>query len=284
MTSPTAYVDFSSLAQLRYDATQAPQSSLRQVAGQFESLFAHMLLKSMRATSLGDGLFDSKESDFYRDMLDQQMSVELTKGRGLGLAEMLVKQLQDFVQPEKPEVASSGAIAKSQSDFVETVMPFAKRAARLLGVPPAAIVSQAALETGWGQRVIENTKGQSSHNLFGIKADSSWKGEKIAVRTLEVVDGSAQRVLEPFRAYETLQQGFDDYVEFLRSNPRYGNALKQTDSESFINEIHKAGYATDPKYSDKIIQILKGDSLKQAIDGSGIKGFFRPAVTVTNEG
>lgn len=267
MTPSTAYVDFSSLAQLRYESIQAPQSALRQVAGQFESLFTHMLLKSMRATSLGDGLFDSDESNFYRDMFDQQMSVELTKGRGLGLAEMLVNQLKDFVQSAEPEVPSSGPIAESQTDFVNTIMPLAKKAARLLGIPPSAIISQAALETGWGQRVIQNTQGLSSHNLFGIKADSSWKGEKVAIRTLEVVDGSTEAVFEPFRVYQTLQQGFDDYVTFLQSNARYTNALQQSDAEGFINEIHQAGYATDPNYSNKIIQILKGDSLRQAIGG-----------------
>ncbi|MFK8029903.1 MAG: flagellar assembly peptidoglycan hydrolase FlgJ [Gammaproteobacteria bacterium] len=79
--------------QARNDTAGDDIGNLREVARQFESLFTHMLMKNMRAASLGDGAFDSDQSKFYQDMFDQQMSTELTNGNGLGIADLLVKQL-----------------------------------------------------------------------------------------------------------------------------------------------------------------------------------------------
>ncbi|WP_052481107.1 flagellar assembly peptidoglycan hydrolase FlgJ [Gilvimarinus agarilyticus] len=70
--------------------------ALRQMARQFESLFVQQMLKSMRAASesFGEGNYmNSSETQFYSDMLDQQWSLELSKGRGMGLADTLYQQL-----------------------------------------------------------------------------------------------------------------------------------------------------------------------------------------------
>jgi Muramidase (flagellum-specific) len=97
--------------------------------------------------------------------------------------------------------------------------------------------------------------GESSFNLFGIKADRSWQGESVSVGTLEYRNGVAQREQARFRAYETPADSFVDYVAFLKRNPRYGEALKSRTGEEFIRGLQRAGYATDPRYASKILGI-----------------------------
>jgi flagellar protein FlgJ len=108
----TNYADFNGLAALRRDAKVQDPAALREAARQFESVFTRMLLKSMREASGGDALFDSQESQFYRDMFDDQLAVELSNGRGLGLADMMVAQLMrsGLVPPS----AEAGAAASAE--------------------------------------------------------------------------------------------------------------------------------------------------------------------------
>jgi len=89
----TQYTDLQGLAALRRDAGAQDPAALREAARQFEAVFTRMMLESMRDASGGDPMFDSEESRFYRDMFDNQLAVEMTKGRGLGLADMLVAQV-----------------------------------------------------------------------------------------------------------------------------------------------------------------------------------------------
>lgn len=158
----------------------------------------------------------------------------------------------------------------SPESFVEQLWPYAKQAADRLGVEPDVILAQAALETGWGKHVIKHADGQSTHNLFNIKADKRWDGQHAQLGTLEFRNGVMVKEPAKFRSYDSFQQSFDDYVNFLQRNPRYQEALKQTgDAEQFIEAIHKAGYATDPAYADKVKRILNGDTLAQFSQSSG---------------
>src|SRR5215470_810760 len=93
VTDASVYSDLAGLAALKRDARAQDPSALRAVAKQFESIFAKMMLTSMRKASFGDPLLGSDQQDFYQGMFDDQLSVDLTKGRGLGLADMLVQQL-----------------------------------------------------------------------------------------------------------------------------------------------------------------------------------------------
>ncbi len=117
MTAPTNinfFADFQGLAALKNDAKQQAPAALKEAARQFESLFTQMLLKSMREAnkSFGeDSMFGSDQADMYQDMFDDQMALQMSKGKGLGLAEMLVRQLQGGVQsteqPAAPRVRRS---------------------------------------------------------------------------------------------------------------------------------------------------------------------------------
>jgi len=148
------------------------------------------------------------------------------------------------------------------SQFVRDLMPHARAAAARLGVDPQVLVAQSALETGWGRHLPSDAEGRPSMNLFGIKAHDGWSGERTRASTLEYEGGAMVRKTETFRAYDSIRAAFDDYVNFLQSNPRYTEALRHAgDSERFVRELQKAGYATDPSYADKILAILRDSPL-----------------------
>lgn len=301
-------VDFHGLNQLRYQAKQSQddQQTMRQVAAQFESLFVNMMLKSMRQASLGEGIFDSDQSKMYQDMADQQLASDLSSRGGLGLQDVILRQLGgqsttmnqeikpgqaysvdtvvvrpalgvkvneriiEQIKDAKPAdtevVTPSGEVMSfdNPQDFVEKLWPYAEQAAEKIGVAPEVILSQAALETGWGQHVLSSKGGETSFNLFNIKADSSWAGDYTTKNALEYRDGKALHETSRFRAYDSYQQSFDDYVQFLQTQPRYREALQHVgDAETFVEQLHKAGYATDPHYADKIKRIMNGDTLAQ---------------------
>ena len=163
-------------------------------------------------------------------------------------------------------------LAQSPEEFVALVMPHALTAASSLGVSPLVLVAQAALETRWGQQVPTAGDG-SSFNLFGIKADANWTGKRVAKDTIEFAGGVAVRRKEPFRAYESLEHGFSDFVSFLKNNVRYASAIGAgTDSTRFADALQKAGYATDPAYSAKIGAILGSETLRRAV--GALKNFL----------
>ena len=258
--------------EVRTDA-DSPEA-LRAVAKQFEGLFAQMLIKSMRAASFGEGLMDSEQSEFYRDIFDQQLAAELSEGPGLGLAEMLFRQLSQGTPADAstpatgaaapaataapaadatPAATTSGASPASREAFVRELWPHAERAGRVLGVDPSTIVSHAALETGWGRALPRRDDGQSSHNVFGIKAAGAWQGGAAAASTLEYRDGAMQRGVERFRAYGSLAEGVDDYARLIGRAGRYADARGTgSDAAAFAQALQRGGYATDPAYATKL--------------------------------
>lgn len=150
----------------------------------------------------------------------------------------------------------------SPAAFVEKLRPYAVEAADDLGVHPGILLAQAALESGWGKRMIRHTDGSNSHNLFGIKADKRWAGAQIRVPTLEYSDGIAQKRHAAFRSYSDYAESFRDYVNFLRTNPRYQEALARGENPAgFIGSLQKAGYATDPDYAAKVMRIFRQHDL-----------------------
>ncbi|HCG5236310.1 TPA: flagellar assembly peptidoglycan hydrolase FlgJ [Vibrio parahaemolyticus] len=269
------------------------QEALHAAARQFESIFTSMMLKSMREANEGfeSNIMNSQNEKFYRQMLDEQMASELSANGSMGLADMIVAQLTAGQGNDKSETAmrdaansaveyrrvdpkkareiekrliESGELSRtshtpakfdSPESFVNSMKPYAEKAAKALGVEPSLLLAQAALETGWGQKVVQNARG-SSNNLFNIKADRSWQGDKVTTQTLEFHDNTPVKETAAFRSYSNYQDSFNDYVRFLNDNPRYETALQQCgDSESFIRGIHRAGYATDPTYADKVLQV-----------------------------
>lgn len=294
------YTDFSGLARLKTEARQESPEVLKEVAKQFESLFLTMVLKSMRAAKLSEGVLDSDQSRFYRDMYDQQLALHLSGDPGIGLADLIVKQLgrnktddaermalNDYLNSpvrRSPALSQSGERStessslpdrrdfdvkkrddspiKSSEQFVQRLHRYAEQAGSELGVEPRVILAQAALETGWGKSIISNRDGSSSHNLFNIKAGSSWSGRQANVTTLEFEQGVAKKQRAGFRSYDSFRESFDDYVQLLKNNPRYSQALEHAgEPERYMRELQKAGYATDPHYADKVMRIYHSEEV-----------------------
>jgi flagellar protein FlgJ len=157
----------------------------------------------------------------------------------------------------QPPLAPNKAFGDSDA-FVATMLPMAEQAAKRIGIDPRYLVAQAALETGWGKSVMRNTDGSSSHNLFGIKATGNWGGGEARAITSEYRDGQFVKETAAFRSYDSYQDSFHDLVSLLQNNSRYQDALKAADKpEQFVQELQKAGYATDPNYASKISQIAR---------------------------
>ncbi len=159
---------------------------------------------------------------------------------------------------------------KAPQDFVNQLLPHATNAANQLGVDPQVLIAQSALETGWGQKVPSHADGSSSFNLFGIKAGANWQGKTVTITTSEFEQGRFVKKQAVFRAYDNVQQSMQDYVRFIQQNPRYQKALKaSSNSAQYLQELQKAGYATDPEYADKIQRIMAGPTMASAINQYG---------------
>jgi len=154
----------------------------------------------------------------------------------------------------------------SPESFVAAIWDHAEKAAKRVGAATEAIVAQAALETGWGEHIMQRADGSTSFNLFGIKAGGGWQGDSVAKPTLEYRNGLAHREQAQFRAYDDLAAGFEDYVSFLESQARYSDALESGGSGArFASALQEAGYATDPEYARKIDRVIKSETMQRAM-------------------
>ncbi|QQX81751.1 flagellar assembly peptidoglycan hydrolase FlgJ [Shewanella sp. KX20019] len=326
LSNASQFLDIGGLDSLRSKAQGGENGALKEVAQQFEGIFVQMLMTSMRdanAVFESDSPMNSQYTKFYEQMHDQQMSLNLSGEGMLGLADLMVQQLDPANSPMTPasvlrgdsntsaransftlddahlmqmptaltttstpvDIATSASVApqtldsmlsgkvlpsaalnadKSQADFtsqdefVSRLYPHAEKAAKELGTTAEVLIAQSALETGWGQKMVKGTAGQQSNNLFNIKADNRWKGDKAQVNTLEYEQGVAVKQKADFRVYDDIGQSFNDFVSFVSNSERYQDAMKKAaNPQAFVQSLQDAGYATDPKYADKVIQVMK---------------------------
>lgn len=292
LTASAAW-DAQSLNELKTKAGQDPGANLRPVARQVEGMFVQMMLKSMREALPKDGLFSSDSSRMYTSMYDQQIAQQMTAGKGLGLADMMVKQMggeqvvdpaadqatqqvpmkfpletvtsyqnQALTQmvrkaiPKAPE-ANDEPLTGDSKDFLAQLSLPARLASQESGVPHHLILAQAALESGWGQRQIKKENGDPSFNIFGVKATSSWKGPVTEITTTEFENGEAKKVKAKFRVYSSYLEALSDYVSMLTRNPRYAAVTTAATAEQGAQALQNAGYATDPQYARKLTGMIQ---------------------------
>ena len=290
--------DAQSLNELKAKAGQDPAANIRPVARQVEGMFVQMMLKSMREALPKDGVFSSDSTRLYTSMYDQQIAQQMTAGKGLGLAEMMVKQMTEgqaqpaddapqvpmkfsletvtsyqnqaltqLVRKAIPRAPDSNAapLSGDSKDFLAQLSLPAKLASQQSGVPHHLILAQAALESGWGQRQIRRENGEPSFNIFGVKASGSWKGPTTEITTTEYENGEAKKVKARFRVYSSYLEALSDYVGLISRNPRYAAVTAAATAEQGAQALQNAGYATDPNYARKLtsmIQQLKSMSEK----------------------
>ncbi|WP_455385614.1 flagellar assembly peptidoglycan hydrolase FlgJ [Acidihalobacter prosperus] len=306
-TLAATYTDFQGLNSLKAAARAQTPAAKVEAAKQFEALFIQMMLKSMREATPHNSLFGSSQQRLYQGLYDHQIALNLAQGQGIGLRSMIEKALgvngteaaaagastasvvsqraaaANAAAPVAPARSAAPAEPSSSSSadwppaspraFIDAVMPYARAAAEKIGVSPAVLVAQAALETGWGKHVPKAADGTSSNNLFGIKTGQGWGGAQVSVPTVEYRDGVASRERASFRAYPSIAASFADYAKLISQHPRYQQALaKAGDPAAYLTGLQQAGYATDPAYADKIGEIL------------GSNGFLAHSVGVKNSG
>jgi len=141
-------------------------------------------------------------------------------------------------------------------EFIERLREPIQQIASKAGLPPVAVMAQAALETGWGAFVTQSSEGQSSHNLFGIKA-TDWDGPTVEVSSKEYRVGRWLNEVSQFRAYPDWAASIADYAKLITQSPRYSEAAASPDVAGYANALGRAGYATDPNYAEKIIRIAE---------------------------
>lgn len=285
--------DFQGLNELKVKANKDAKEALPEVARQFEGIFLQSMLKSMR---MGQHFLDEsspfsgKNEATFQEMLDGQYANTISGSKGIGLATMLAKQLETTIKKstDNAEPISSNSslsmpkltddLNKSKKsgteiidDFVKSIWPKAKQAASLMGLDPKVLIAQAALETGWGKFVAKDADGTSSNNLFNVKTGASKEFDSVNINTTEYIADTPIKMSASFRKYPSVEQSFNDYVLLIKGSERYQNALANAGSpELYVNELHKAGYASDPNYGSKILSIYHGDELNQAIQRCGL--------------
>ena len=176
--------------------------------------------------------------------------------------------------PVRPSLAAAADLAQSAVSpgltFVHNLLPHARTASQMTGIPAAYLIGHAALESGWGKAEPRFADGRPSHNLFGIKATGSWQGAQARAITSEFKGGQMVKETAAFRSYDSYQDSFHDLVTLLQSNNRYKEVLNAADKpEQFVRELQKAGYATDPNYASKISQIAKQMKTYQSYASTG---------------
>jgi peptidoglycan hydrolase FlgJ len=299
-TGNSLALDTRSLEALKARAGTDPKGAVRETSRQFETLFMGEMVKSMRAATPTTGLMDNPGSQLGTEMLDKQLASQISARPG-GLSDVIMKQLerqmgvppgpvpgtesgsnafeplrtplarQPVDKPQANRVAPTPALKTPQAgaaNFVQRHMDAARTAEASSGIPASFMVSQAALETGWGRKEIKHTDGSPSYNLFGIKAGGSWQGSVAEVPTTEFINGKATRVLAKFRAYGSYAESFSDYAQMVSSSPRYQAVRKGVDAVqlasapsrdagvAFAQNMQRAGYATDPEYAGKLSRVI----------------------------
>jgi peptidoglycan hydrolase FlgJ len=295
-TQANTYTDLNALAALKNAPASA--ATIKAVSEQVEALFLQMMLKSMRDAGEATGEQTSNETGMYQDMFDKQVALTLSKRQDLGIARLFERQLGGKAPGAKAlggPAAPAGTAAPSQlkqlpkgtlpdaqgraappptganlseqaADFVQQVLPTIRQAAAAVGVNPLGMLAQAALETGWGQRMPRTADGNSSLNLFGVKAGSDWSGARAVADTVEISGGVARQTRAAFRAYGSIEESVGDFARLLTSSPRYRDAVAAGGSaQAYVQSIAKAGYATDPEYANKLNEVLNSGTLQAAL-------------------
>lgn len=148
--------------------------------------------------------------------------------------------------------------------FIDAHASAAQASDRATGVPASVTLAQAILETGWGRGVL----AREDHNLFGMKCFGSPGDHAIGCRDYATFEcsptGGCFDMNATFRAYANVADSYRDHGDLLSNWSRYATAMDHAgDPKRFAKEIHKAGYATDPKYSEKLIGIMDDYNLYQ---------------------
>lgn len=160
----------------------------------------------------------------------------------------------------------------NRQEFVSTYSPIAAQLTSGTGIFPEVMLSQAIIESQDGKtgQIPGTILSRAANNYFGIKADPSWKGKTITLKTGEEIAGKKVTINGKFRAYDNPIDSFRDYISFLKSNPTYTKAgvFKATNVQQQASALKAAGYATNSKYAELITNVAS--SIKKWVQPSNV--------------
>lgn len=143
-----------------------------------------------------------------------------------------------------------------RKEFINSIREGAIKGGKDYGIIPSLTIAQAILESGWGTSQLS----KRAKNLFGIKAFSDWIGARITLPTTEWYNGQMKIVEADFRAYDSYNDSIEDHNKLLGYS-RYRPVRECTEYREACQKIYECGYATDPRYSEKLISIIESNRL-----------------------
>ena len=149
--------------------------------------------------------------------------------------------------------------------FIQKVAEKVSKYAPLYGISVhSPIIAQAIIESGWGKSGLAS----KYHNYFGLKCGSSWKGKSINMATKEEYKvGTITNIRDNFRVFDDFDDGIRGYFEFINTR-RYANLKGVKSPEEYCRRIKADGYATNSKYVDNIMRVIRDNKLTR-FDGNG---------------
>lgn len=244
-----------------------------EISKQFDACFLQTVLKSddlgqhftndiNQATGSRNGIFHSGPPISLTKQATPEDAVTLPVDK---------LPVQENIATVNTSENKTGKINPSVDAFIKAVWPYAVQVSCVIGLAPGVLVAQAALETGWGQYIAKDDAGNSSNNLFNIKAPADHSGSSVMIKTTEFVADKPIKMMASFKKYSTVEQSFQDYISLIKGNHRYQAALSNTDDpRRYADALQDAGYATDPEYANKIISIYQGNELRGALERCGL--------------
>lgn len=148
----------------------------------------------------------------------------------------------------------------TRKEYIDSIATIAVNSCSGTGLFPSTMIAQAIIESNNGNSDL----AKEANNHFGIKADRSWKGTVWSGKTREVISGKDVYIVDGFRWYPTLLEGFKDRNNFLKANPRYAKAgvFDTLTPQSQAYYFEEAGYATDPNYAETICKVIQNEGLE----------------------
>lgn len=136
-----------------------------------------------------------------------------------------------------------------QEEFLQLLAPYAQDIGEKHGLYPSVILAQAALESSWGKSKLT----QEYNNYFGIKGT---KDNGVSLETEEIYGGDRVKIKDYFRTYSGARESFQDYGNLIGGLDRYKIVREAQSKEEYAQNLYKAGYSTNPKYGDALLEIV----------------------------
>lgn len=205
--------------------------------------------------------YNQKARNYGRKRRKRKSPVGLMVLLTIFVSTILIFQLFMIAKNNSELTANSEGIEYgTNKKFVQSLLPIAKDLHERYGILPSISIGQAILESDWGKSELAS----KYHNLFGMKASEG--DDQVYLKTKEFTNGKWEEVVASFKVYPDWKASMEDHVKLFVSgvswDPNlYKAVLNAPNYRVAAQALQQAGYATDPDYASKIIDIIETYSL-----------------------